>query len=77
MKNLQRDDNKCQFSLYKSLETLSCRIATKVFDKSKKKKSNNVVEANAVNIFAKFQLYPHITFEELIFEHFSYILPFG
>ena len=40
-------------------------------------KYNSFVEANAVNSSTKFQLHPHIVFEELIFEHFSQIEPFG
>ena len=40
-------------------------------------KNNTFVEANAMNISAKFQLYPHTDSEELICVYFPQIEPFS
>ena len=51
------------------METLSCHSNQSAYATAIKK-NNIFVEVNAMNISAKFQLYPHIASEELIFEYF-------
>ena len=51
------------------METLSCHSNQSEYATAIKK-NNLFVKANAMNIFAKFQLYPHIVSGELMFEHF-------
>ena len=53
------------FYNYKSMETLSCHSKQSAYATAIK--NNIFVEANAMNISAKFQLYPIYSFEELIF----------
>ena len=54
------------FSHYKSVETLSCHSNKNTWETAIK--NNNFVEANVMNISAKFQLHPHLKMaSEMIF----------
>ena len=56
LKHLQYHRNKCHFSHYKSMETLSCHSNESTWAMTIK----NIiyVEANVMNMYAKFQLHP-------------------
>ena len=53
------------FSHYKSVDTLSCRSNQSTYETAIS--ATKFVEAHAMNISAKFQLYPPYSFWELIF----------
>ena len=55
------------------METLSCHSNQSIYATAIK--NDNFVEANTINISAKFQFIPHIAFEELIFLYFSQTKP--
>ena len=57
------------------MQTLSCHNNQSAY--ATVIKTNSFVEANAMNVSAKFQFYSHIASEELIFEYFSQIELFG